>query len=342
MPRLESCADGAEQIEQLDRGERLDEQQEYFRYWAGYTVLTKPVLALGGMDGMRLVAGGLFGLALLIMAMTLSRALGTPYTLALIAPMLLSSNVLTVPANAFSHALSLAVIFAGVALATWAARRPGLSVLYVVAASACVFNFVDLLTTPTIPLALTAAVTAAMTYRRTGSLQRMAVTGVVVSGVWTAAYVVTWVSRWLITAVFLGWDHTMSVVSDTARFRIDGDYASVSQTFGAAVWKNGRTWLAVPVMPEIVLAAATVAVVAALAVAWRRFGPGRLLVAAVLAAPALIAVAWMLVLSNHSQIHAGFVYRNVPASIGIVVAACVVAASSRPAEPTGRRRRTDI
>ena len=331
MPRLESCTEGAQQLRTLHRGQQLDDPQEYFRYWAGYTVLTRPVLALGGMDAMRLVAGGLFGLALLTMAMTLSRALGTPYTLALLAPLLLSSNVLTVPANAFSHAISLAVIFGGVAFVTWvAARWPGWAVLYAVAASAAVFNFVDLLTTPTIPLALTAAVTAALAYRRTASVRDTLVTGVAVSAVWTVAYVVTWVSRWLITAVFLGWDHTMDVVTNIAKFRIDGDFGTVSHTFGAAVLKNGRTWLAVPVMPEVVLGAALVAVLVSLAVAWRRFGPGRLVVAAVLAAPSLIAVVWMLVLSNHSQIHDVFVYRNVPTSIGIAVAACLLAATTRP------------
>ncbi|QWZ06467.1 hypothetical protein KRR39_12805 [Nocardioides panacis] len=331
MPRLESCTEGTRQLVTLHRGQRVDHPQEYFRYWAGYTVLTRPVLALGGMDAMRLVAGGLFGLALLTMAMTLSRALGTPYTLALLAPLLLSSNVLTVPANAFSHAISLAVIFGGVAFVTWAAARErGWSVLYAVAASAAVFNFVDLLTTPTIPLALTAAVTAALAYRRTASVRDALVTGVTVSAVWTVAYVVTWVSRWLITAVFLGWRHTMDVVTNIAKFRIDGDFGTVSHTFGAAVLKNGRTWLAVPVMPELVLGAALVAVVVSLALAWRRFGPGRLLAAAVLAAPSLIAVVWMLVLSNHSQIHDIFVYRNVPTSIGIAVAACVLAAGTRP------------
>ena len=341
MPRLESCADGAGQILLLHRGGQLDEQQEYFRYWAGYTVLSKPVLALGGMDGIRLVAGGLFGLSLLVLAMTVARELGMSYVLALLAPLLLSSNVLTVPANAFSHAISLAVIFAGVALTTWATRWPGWSGLYAVAASACVFNFVDLLTTPTIPLALTAAVTAAVCYRRTASIASAATTGVVVSAVWTVAYVTTWVSRWLITAAFLGWDHTMSVVSDTARFRIDGDYGSVSHTFGAAVLKNGQTWLAVPVMPEVVLVIALLASVLGLAVAWRRHGARGLAAALVLSAPALIAVVWMLVLSNHSQIHAGFVYRNVPTSIGIVVAACLVAATTSAARPTSAGRHVD-
>ena len=50
MPRLESCTEGAQQVRTLHRGGQVDDPQEYFRYWAGYTVLSRPVLALGGMD----------------------------------------------------------------------------------------------------------------------------------------------------------------------------------------------------------------------------------------------------------------------------------------------------
>ena len=79
--------------------------------------------------------------------------------------------MLTVPANAFSHAFSLAAIFAGVALCTWATKFevPAGSAVRRGGLSACVFDFLDLLTTPTIPLALTAAVTAAVAFRRTDS-----------------------------------------------------------------------------------------------------------------------------------------------------------------------------
>lgn len=335
MPRLLACSGGDEQILALQRGERLTGLQEYFRYWAGYVVISRPVLAVGGMDGIRLVAGGLFGLALVAMTAVLSRELGVRYTFALLTPLLVSSNVLTVPANAFSHAISLSVVFAGVALCTWATRFGRHALLFAVALSASWFDFVDLLTTPTIPLALTAAVTAAVAYRRTGSTGSATSTGLVVSAVWTAAFVATWVSRWLITAVFLGWDHTMSVVSHTARFRIDGSFGTVSHAFGAAVLRNGRTWLALPVMPEVVLVAAAVTVLAALGVTARRHGLAGLVACAVLSTPSLIAVVWMLVLSNHSQIHDVFVYRNVPTSIGIAVAGCLVPALARPL--SGRR-----
>ncbi len=330
MPRLQSCEKGARQIDRLQRGEELGSGLEYFRYWAGYSVLTRPVLAAGGMDAMRLVAGGLFGMALIAMVLAVSRVTGVVYMLALTTPMLLSSNVLSVPATAFSHALSLAVIFGGVAAVASASRRAGWTVLYAVAVSACVFNFVDLLTTPAIPWALSAAVAAAATFTRARVLTDSLRMGVVVAAVWFAAYVVTWVTRWLLTAVVLGWDHVMDVVLGTVRFRVDGDYAGVSHTFGAAVLQNARKWLEVPVMPEVVLVGATVTALVALMLAWRRFGASQLVVAAVLAAPALIAPAWMAVLSNHSQIHDGFVYRTVPVSIGIALGACLLASTTPP------------
>jgi hypothetical protein len=331
MPRLDSCGAGARELHRLDQGQPLATHLEYFRYWAGYTVLTRPVLAVGGMDGMRLVAGALFAMALLAMVLSVSRATGVGYTLALVAPLLVSSNVLSVPATAFSHALSLAAIFGGVALVGWASRYGARPVLYAVVASACVFNFVDLLTTPAMPWALTAAVAATATYTRSRRLAEAFQTGVVTSGLWFAAYAVTWASRWLITVVFLGWGHVMHVVLGIAKFRVDGDFHAVSHVFGAAVVRNVRTWLAVPVTPELVLVASAVTVLVGLAVAWGRFGVRQLAVAAVLSAPALVAPAWMLVLSNHSQIHDVFVYRTVPASIGIVLGACLVAARLRRA-----------
>jgi hypothetical protein len=329
MPRLGSCSQGARQLARLAHGEPPGQRLEYFRYWAGYTVLTRPVLAVAGMDGMRLVAGGLFGLALMAMVLAVSRATSVGYLCALTVPLLVSSNVLTVPATAFSHALSLAVTFAGVACVAAASRYGAQTVLLAAAGSACVFNFVDLLTTPAMPWAMTAAVAATATFTRTRRLADAFQIGVVTSGVWFAAYTLTWVSRWVIAVVFLGWGHVMDVVLGIAKFRVDGDYRAVSHALGAAVLRNGRTWLAVPVTPELVLVGSTLCAVGALVLAWRRHGAGQLVVAAVLAAPALVAPAWMLVLSNHSQIHDVFVYRTVPVSVGIAVGACVVAVRTR-------------
>ena len=336
MPRLESCRGGADEIRTLARGGVVDEPPPYFRYWAGYTVLTRPALALAGMDGMRVVAAGLFGLSLVVMVLTVARLTSSGYALALVTPLLLSTNVLTVPSSGASHALSLAAAFGGVALCAWTTRFSERLLLCAVAASAAVFNFVDLLTTPAIPWALTAAVVAAATFVRTADLRRTFWTVLFAGAVWPVAFAVTWVSRWLVAAAFLGWDPVADNVFGIARFRVSGDHSGVSHTFGAAVARNWSTWMALPVTPALVLVGSVVAALVCLLLAWRRSGTALLPVAGLLAAPALVVPVWLVVLSNHSQIHDHFVYRTVPAALGVVLAACVLVAA-RP----GRPRRAD-
>jgi hypothetical protein len=334
MPRLSNCRDGAGQIQALSRGDRVAEPQEYFRYWAGYTIITRPVLAVAGMDGIRLVSGALFGLSLVVMVLSVSRATNGAYAFAITAPLVISSNILSVPSSGFSHALSLAATFGGVALVAWAARFSNRVMLCAVAASACVFDFVDLLTTPALAWALTAAVVAAATYARSASV-RQALWSVLVAGaVWPIAFAITWVSRWLFAAAFLGWDYVWETVLGIARFRVGGAYDTVSQSFGAAIPLNWSTWRELPVMPELVLPVAVAVSLGGLAVAWRRFGVSGLLEAGVLAAPALVVPVWLVVLSNHSQIHDHFVYRTIPAAVGVVVAACVLAATAKQHQST--------
>jgi hypothetical protein len=332
MPRLSNCRDGAGQIQTLSRGGNVDEPQEYFRYWAGYTAITRPVLAIAGMDGIRLVSGAVFGLSLVVMVLAVSRVTNGAYAFAITAPLLVSSNILSVPSSGFSHALSLAASFGGVALVAWASRFSERVMLCAVAASACVFNFVDLLTTPALAWAMTAAVVGAARFAASASASvRQALWAVLVAGaVWPITFAITWVSRWLFAAAFLGWDYVWETVLGIARFRVGGAYDTVSQSFGAAIPRNWSTWRELPVMPELVLLVAVAVSLGSLAVAWRRFGVTGLLAAGVLAAPALVVPVWLVVLSNHSQIHDHFVYRTIPAAVGVVVGACVLAATAGP------------
>ena len=341
MPRLESCRTGAEQIRTMARGEELQDPKPYFRYWAGYTVVSRPVLAVAGMDGMRLAAGGFLSLALVFMVLAVTRVTSAWYALALVTPLLLSSNVLSLPSSGFSHALSLGVIFSGVALVAWSTRHSLRTTLVAVAVAASVFNFVDLLTTPAIGWAMVGAVVAAGTFVRSLSYRRTLGTVLVAGLVWPAAYAVTWVSRWLFAAAFLGWDHVMSSVLGIARFRVDGEFGTVNPAFGAAVPKNWETWRALPVMPELVLLVSLFLSMACLVVAWRRFGSERIVAAGVLAGAAAVVPAWLVVMSNHSQIHDHFVYRGLPVAVGIILGACVVAATAGRSRREGRTSTVD-
>ena len=60
---------------------------------------------------------------------------------------------------------------------------------------------------------------------------------------------------------------------------------------------------------------------------------------AAFAVPALITPVWYGLLRNHSQIHEPFTYANVPAAVGVVMAAAILAARSLdpPGEFASRR-----
>lgn len=334
-PRLDSCRKGAEQVLDLAAG-RSVQSDEYFRYWAGYTPLTRAVLSVARMDGLRMVTTAIFGASLVGLTLVLARTVGAGYAAALLGPLLVASNVLTV-SQSFTHALSLAVIFAGTAAVAWAARRSEVALAVAAVVAAAVFNFVDLLTTPAIPWAFAAAVAGAVVYQRTGALRATMRAVVLVGAVWPVVFAATWVTRWLLAAAVIGWGPVMENVTAKVDERI-ADHSRVSASLGAGVALNVRTWLdtVVTAAPTLVVALAVV-VVAAVVVARRaqRFGPAAL-ACAVLASPALAVVVWLTVLSNHSQIHDHFVYRTVPAALGVILGAAVLVAS-RPPE-TGHDR----
>lgn len=331
MPRIASCTEGEADLRVLADGGVLTAQElpadhDYFRYWNGYTVLTRPVLALIGLEGLRIVSGTLMVVAFAGAFLAVRARTSTAVALALTLPFMAGSNMLSTPSTSFSHSLSIAAIFLSVVLAAAGAGR-SLRLGHLGAAlGAAVFCYVDLLTTPAVPWIMSAFVVGAAVWYRgrstAGALRATLTTGVV----WMVAFGVTWVSRWLFAVVFLGVDETLAVVRGKVAERTGGDRNGVSDAFGAGVVSNlDYWWHAVPTS-SLVLVACAAAALAGLALAVVRGGPRRLLVAAVLGAPALVVPVWYAVLSNHSQIHEFFVYRNVPAALAVATAAALVAA----------------
>jgi hypothetical protein len=326
MPRLASCTEQAPQLVALERGDEVA-SGPYFRYWAGYTVLTRPALALGGIDAVRMMAAGLFSVSLLVLVLVLARRAGNAYTVALLAPLLAASNIMTLPTTGLSQALSNAVGFLGTALVAWAATRSWQVLAAAAVVAGATYNFVDLLTTPAVTWALTAAAAAAVAHRTFGSRSATMRSVLITGGLWPLAFSLTWIARWLFAMPFVGARQVMDNVLAQATYRINGATTWGSKTPGAAIGVNVRRWIddSPTALPTIV--AGMLVIIAALMLIWRRHGRGGLVDAAILAAPSGAVLFWLTALNNHSQIHAHFVYRNIPAMLGVVTAACVLAAS---------------
>ncbi|MEH3076220.1 MAG: hypothetical protein PGN11_06005 [Quadrisphaera sp.] len=373
-PRLESCQEGATQVRALAAGVQVLPPATYYRYWNGYALVTRPVLATLGVPGVRMVSGALLAAAGLAAWAALRRRAGTAAACALVLPVAVSTNALAMPALAFTHALALAGIAAGVALtavATGSERLRGWRGAAVGAGGAgALLAYTDLLTTPAMSWSLCAAAAgavawgsarprtdgedrdddapavvpltrrgsssaarrSALTAAPTAALEPVLASVLAAGAAWPVAYGVTWVSRWLVAAAVQG-PGVFTAIRDKSAERLDGASSAVDPSFGAPTAANVERWLDTAPTAWAVLAVAAVVVLVGLVVAVLRGGASRLAVAAVLAAPALVVPAWYEVLSNHSQVHAFFTYRSVPAAVGVVVAACVLAAARRPPSP---------
>ncbi|MEZ0494505.1 hypothetical protein AB2L28_19890 [Kineococcus sp. TBRC 1896] len=135
--------------------------------------------------------------------------------------------------------------------------------------------------------------------------------------------------RWFIGALGQGLS-VFSRVQEVSQFRLDG--GDVSHAFGAGVAANWTYWTehSVTAVPVVVASAALLVVLLGLTVV--RHGASGLAAFAAFAAiglPALVVPAWYCVLSNHSQIHAFFVYRSLPAAVGVLLLAGVVVSGRR-------------
>ncbi|WP_432509274.1 hypothetical protein [Kineococcus auxinigenes] len=326
-PRLSSCEDGVAEIEALAAGESVVPPATYFRYWSGYSVLTRPVLALTDVPGLRLVVAGVFSLAVLAAFCAVARSAGRAAAFALLLPVAVATNAVAMPSAAFSHGIALAAVAAGVALTAVAARGGWRGAALGAAGSAALFCYVDLLTVPPMSWAVCAGVAGAVALRRRGTLPAVVRTTLAAGLAWPVAFAFTWVSRWAIAAAVHG-PGILTSIGEVSRFRLDG--GDVSQGFGAGVVANWTWWLEhTPTAVPLLVLAALVAVVCAVLTARRRGGAG-LLAALVVAAPALVVPAWYCLLSNHSQIHAFFTYRSLAAAVGVVLLAAVVAAHRTP------------
>lgn len=336
MPRLNTCvpgpAGGAAQIQSLaqDPSKTPTGVSSYYMYWNGYVVLTRPVLAWWGLGALRIVSGALLVLSGVGALVALAKRTKAVVPLALVSPLLFASNLMSEPSTSFSQALSMSAIALGLLISVvWAGRGLRWAVGTATVGGA-LFCYIDLLTIPATPWALTGMATAMVVYLKRRDIRIAAGHGVVASVAWIAAFALTWLSRWIIAAFFLGWHGVWREVKHLVLFRTGGSYQGVDTSFGAASRGNWSYWWRTYPTSHAVVVLAAIGLVVALVIAVRRFGIQQLSLAGVLALPAVIVYVWYEALKNHSQIHEFFVYRDVPVSIGIVLAAAVFAAVVPP------------
>ncbi|WP_157053090.1 hypothetical protein, partial [Kocuria salsicia] len=121
MPRIGNCDGGAEDVKAVAAGKVFD--YDYYKYWAGYTVFTRPVLAVAGMDGLRILSGTLMIVCLVGAFLAVRARTTTSVATALLLPFVAGTNMLSTPSTSLSQSISIAFIFLSVVLTAQGAKR---------------------------------------------------------------------------------------------------------------------------------------------------------------------------------------------------------------------------
>ena len=324
MPRLSNCVKGTDQILALDAGEAVQDSS-YFKYWAGYSVITRPTIAVAGVEGLRILTGAVLALGLCYAGVALMRVTRWWVPVTLLGPLLLASNLMSTPSTSLLSALTWGATLIGVGATAAAAHRSEQAAYVAVAVSAAVYCYLDLLSNPAAAWTLTAATATLVRWWVTRDIvvtRRVAVLSLMV---WIGSFTITWVARWVWAVLFLGPSEVVRTVRENVAFRTGGEWTNVDPGFGQGLVRNVSWWLSRVPTSGVVLVLSVALIVAAVFVAIRR-GRGHLAVTATLAACALPVVVWFLLVSNHSQIHAFFTYRLIPAALGAVLAGAVCGA----------------
>jgi len=302
----------------------------YLRYWHGYSVITRPGLGLFGVAGTRWLAFTFIAVAVGGMGAAVWRSFGTAPAVLLVAPTLLTTDVVIGSLSASTAMGTGSAWVAGWLSFLLVKNRPAWRRAALAAALAGALTaYLDLMTTMPGSYALTVAgatlgAMAAGVPTAEGELWRVSAAA---AGGWAIGLAGMWASKWLIASLFVGLSTVMDAVTDQIGFRLSSGTNGVSDSRVRGLTINVERWWDQPLTPWVVFG--TLAAVAFGLIRWRR-SKGE--VGSIVVCCAIVAVpvvSWYLALNNHSQIHPQLVYRSLPIAFG-AVAALVVAASRGP------------
>ena len=328
-PAYRSCPSLHRGLEEFEATGQLRPGVLHLRYWHGYAVMTRPVLALFGLAGTRWIAFGLLALTMVGMAASVARAFGVAAGALLVAPTLLTTDSIIGGLSAVV-AISTAGVFAGGWMSfLLVSRRPTWTTAALAAAlSGSLSAYLDLLINVPGAYSLTVA-SVALGLVATGGVAALHRQWRVVAAAalgWAVGHVWMLGSKWVIAAIVVGVDRVVESVNS----RLDA-WARTGE--GSALYRSppsrihGLTdnlgmWWSQPLTPWVVGV-----ILAVLVVAGARRQPS----VRTLTSPAvgvLLAVVpllvWYLALPHHSQFHSWLVYRAIPVAFGGVAVLCYV------------------
>jgi hypothetical protein len=305
----------------------------YVRFWHGAGALSRPVVALGGVEGLRVTLTVLLWGSLALTGFMVARAASVPASVLLLAPFVLTTGFPDLPQSVLDALVTIAMLFGMAVLAAITRRTRGDPswILLTALAVGSVYNFVDMVRNPpgawAFSVATVALVAASLGLRR----RRLANAALAATGGWILGYAGSWVGKWVISATFLGPTSVWREVSN--EFLYYGNGGSTHASSVRALELTVGRWTRQPLMPIPAFCVLVAIVVVGLGfVAWRAGWVG-LPDQLIMVASSLLVPAWFLAIHQATAESTLWAYRSVPMAAGVALAG-VFAGSHLLARPT--------
>jgi hypothetical protein len=294
----------------------------YWRYWHGYQIVTRPILFIAGFPGLRWLAVGCFTLSAAFFFFELIRLRSPAIFLSAIACLLLFPLYTKIFYIVHAFVWIIAFLAAGLAIAvSFRPRSPSfraycLTALLVGMATA----FFDFLTNPILTLSL--PLVAILWSGRPGDAFAGARTWrfVVLAGVWAAGYFGCWAAKWVIVSALTGED-AVGQVLQTISTRLSGEIQKNGGMQATIVWsiqENLRrvhfAWILLPLLLVVGVWRTVIA-------ASRQAASLDSILSA--AFVVMLPFVWLAAARNHSIIHAAFVAPILFPSFALLASICL-------------------
>lgn len=278
---------------------------EYARYWHGYAVLLRPLLAVLGISGMRYLNMMLLMGLLLGCYARMRSLLGRRTALTFAAGLLMGFLLIAPFCQHYMAVTSLALLGCYVQLRWPKAVRARLPEFFLILGSLVCFS--DLLTFPVLALGYPLLCCQLLGVREDVSARRLWVQTIGLSAAWMVGYALTWVGKGLVGTLLTG-QNVLGDIFGQAMWRMTGvpeDGKWYPMTPAGAVQINMETFFT---RSNVLLLALLLVWLGVRALRMRTGAKGWLRALPV-GAVALYPFVWYLAVQNHSNIHYWMTYK---------------------------------
>lgn len=287
----------------LMHGENITDSFEYARYWHGYLVILRPLLAITNYSGIRIILLIITTILVILLLYKIYKKLDISIAIIFFIG-LLSVNIFVVTQGINEILVFIAALIFATIILSKKDFDKNINELFFIIGSITVF--IDFLTAPLVTLGLPLIIYLLLSQKYNKNLKEIILSLVKICIAWGLGYALTWMSKWVITQVMLG-RPVISQAIEQAKFRIN--LGTNKLGYSDVVIKNIR-FLSENVVLAI-LSLLIIYIVGNLILKnkkdinfkqnWKNAVPYII--------TAIFPFMWYLVLQEHSYIHSFFTYR---------------------------------